>query len=243
MRSVNYVDKGADRYVVGEVAPYDQKNEMFKRPFWDPAMKDLGEKFYFTPIIPEERAGYRLSDISATNAAWRLEREFALGVRGGRMGFYAWDWDGKFGYPRAQSGLTIKIDDPASNTRRVKKAAALFGASLAGVCELDRRWLYSPAYLLTQDGGKTDDNRVPEEFKYAIAIAVEMDYEAINCSPAGPASVATGLGYSKMAFTAGLLAQYIPVWVTRPYPAATTQPAAYPSPSMPGLERWPATVC
>jgi hypothetical protein len=78
MRSVNYVDKGAGRYIVGEVAPYDQKNEMFKRPFWDPAMKGLGEKFYYEPIIPGERSGYRLSDISATNASWRLEREFAL---------------------------------------------------------------------------------------------------------------------------------------------------------------------
>ena len=172
-------------------------------------MKDLGEKFYFTPIIPADKAGHRLSDISATNAAWRLEREFALGVRGGRTGFYAWDWDGKFGYPRAQSGLKIKIDDTETNTRRVKRAAALFGASLAGVCVLDRRWIYSPAYLMTPEGGKTDTNIVPEEFKYAIAIAVEMDYDGINCSPAGPASVATGLGYSKMAFTAGLLAQYI----------------------------------
>jgi len=208
MRSVNYVQEGAGRYIVGEVAAYDQRNEMFKRPFWDPAMKELGKRFYYTPIMPGEKAGYRLSDMAATNAAWRLEREFALGVRGGRTGFYAWDWDGKFGYPRAQSGLKIKIADAQTNTRRIKRAAALFGASLSGVCELDRRWLYSPAYLLTPDGGKIDANKVPEEFKFAIAIAVEMDYDAINCSPAGPASIATGLGYSKMAFSAGLLDQY-----------------------------------
>ena len=30
MRSVNYVKKGAGRYIVDEVAPYVQKNEMFK---------------------------------------------------------------------------------------------------------------------------------------------------------------------------------------------------------------------
>jgi len=41
------------------------------------------------------------------------------------------------------------------------------------------------------------------------AVAVEMDFEAINCSPAHPASAATGAGYSRMAFTVGLLAQYI----------------------------------
>ncbi|CAB1082630.1 Iron-sulfur cluster-binding protein [Olavius algarvensis Delta 1 endosymbiont] len=50
---------------------------------------------------------------------------------------------------------------------------------------------------------------ISEDFKYAIAVAVEMDYEAIRCSPAHPASAATGTGYSRMAFTTGLLAQYI----------------------------------
>ena len=136
MRSVNFVEKGAGRYVVGNVEPFDQKNEMFKRPFWDPEMRDLGEKFYFTAVEPREKPGYRLSDISAINASWRLEREFALGVRGGRTGFYAWDWDGKFGYPRIPSGLKIKIDDPKTNTQRVKKAAALFGVrDFCLICE------------------------------------------------------------------------------------------------------------
>ena len=83
MINVNYVDQGAGRYVVGDAAPYDQKNEMFKRPFWDPAAKDLEQKFYFTPVKPGQKPGYRLADIAATNAAWRLEREYALGVRGG----------------------------------------------------------------------------------------------------------------------------------------------------------------
>jgi reductive dehalogenase len=209
MRSVNYIEKGASRYVVGDLAPYDQKNEMFKRPFWDPETMELGKKFYFTPVKPGQKSGYRLADISATNAAWRLEREYALGVRGGRMGFYAWDWDGKFGYPRIASGQKISTNDPATNTGWVKKAASFFGASLVGICKLDRRWLYSPAYLITPEGGKVDGNIVSDKFKYAVAIAVEMDYDAIGCSPSGPASTATGLGYSKMAFAAGLLAQYI----------------------------------
>jgi reductive dehalogenase len=36
-----------------------------------------------------------------------------------------------------------------------------------------------------------------------------MDYDAIACSPESPASAATGFGYSRMAFAAGLLATYI----------------------------------
>ncbi len=209
MRTVSYVDQGANRYVVGNVTPYDQKNEMFKRCWWDPSMAALGEKFYHAPVRPREKSGYRLKDLSLVNAAWRVEREFAQGVRGGRMGLYNWTWDGKFSFPRVPSGLQISDDEARCMTGTVKRAATLFGASLVGICELDRRWIYEQAYLLTPDGGKVAENTIPEEFRYAIVIAVEMDYPAIQTSPAAPASAATGMGYSKMAYVAGLLALYI----------------------------------
>ena len=154
MNSKRYVEQGAGRYVVGNVEPYDQKNEMFKRPFWDPQMREVGKKFYFTPVMPRDKAGYRLHDQSMVNASWRLEREYALGVRGGRMGFYDWGWDGKFGFPRVPPGLKISETDPQTLTRWVKTAATFFGASLVGVCELDRRWIYSSAYNLTPEGGQ-----------------------------------------------------------------------------------------
>jgi reductive dehalogenase len=195
--------------VVDRIEPYDQKNEMFKRPFWDPQMLDLGERFYRKPVLPRDKAGYRLKDQALVNAYLRLENEFARGVRGGRMGLYDWSWDGHYDYPRVPPGLTPNERDPAANSRGVKKAAAFFGTCMAGICRLDRRWLYSPAYLLTSEGGQAAENIIPDEFEYAVAIAVEMDYQAINCSPAHAASAATGVGYSRMAFTAGLLAQYI----------------------------------
>lgn len=81
-------------------------------------MRELGEKFYFTPVIPKEKSGYRLSDMSLINASWRLEREFAQGVRGGRTGFYAWDWDGIFGYPHVPSGMKLPIDEPHNISNR-----------------------------------------------------------------------------------------------------------------------------
>jgi len=209
MMGVDFVDKGATRHVVGEVKRFDQKNEMFNRPLWEPKMRDLGKKFYKTEVAPREKAGYRLQDQAMVNAAWRLENTCAQGVFGGRTGLYAWDWDGKFDYPLVPPGLKINIDDPVKVTGEIKKAATFFGASLVGVCELDRRWLYSSAYLLTPEGAESVENELTEEYKYAIAIAVEMDYRAIRCSPTGPSSVATGLGYSKMAFIAGLLAHHI----------------------------------
>jgi len=202
-----FVDTGARRYLTGEVKPFDQKNEMFCRPLWDEKMLDLGEKFYMTPVPPRDQPGFRLKDQAMVNAAWHLENTFAQGVAGGRMGMYAWEWDQIFEYPRVPAGLKIDPHNTRAITGGIKRAAAFFGASLVGVCELDRNWVYASAFPLRD--AKSIPNDLPEAYRYAIAIAVEMDYDAIRCSPASPSSAATGLGYSKMAFVAGLLAHHI----------------------------------
>jgi len=200
-------EQGAGRYVVGKVGAFDQKNEMFRRPLWDPEMLALGKKFYMTEVPPKNKPGFRLTDQALVNAAWHLENTFAQGVAGGRMGMYGWEWDRIFEYPRVPPGLKIDTDDPAGVTRTLKKAATFFGAALVGVCQLDRRWVYSSIY------SRREQTSLPvalsDEYQYAVALAIEMDYTAIGCSPASPASAATGLGYSKMAFIAGLLAHYI----------------------------------
>jgi reductive dehalogenase len=200
-------EQGAGRYVVGKVGPFDQKNEMFRRPFWDPEMLALGKKFYMTEVPPKNKPGFRLTDQALVNAAWHLENTCAQGVAGGRMGMYAWEWDRIFEYPRVPPGLKINTDNPVGVTRTLKKAATFFGAALAGVCQLDRRWVYSSIYSRREQTSLPV--ALPDEYQYAIALAIEMDYTAIRCSPTSPASAATGLGYSKMAFIAGLLAQYI----------------------------------
>jgi reductive dehalogenase len=106
--------------------------------------------------------------------------------------------------------VKLPADDPAETTKTIKKAATFFGASLVGVCELDRRWLYSHYYdVFDMKNPKHGPLEIPEEYKYAITIASEMDYEASKSSPAHPGAAATGLGYSMMAFSAGLLAQFI----------------------------------
>ena len=80
---------------------------MFCRPLWDPEMLELGKKFYMTEVAPKNKPGFRLTDQALVNAAWHLENSFAHGVSGGRMGMYAWEWDGIFDYPPVPPGLKI----------------------------------------------------------------------------------------------------------------------------------------
>ncbi len=143
---VNSVAEGANRYVVGNVERFDQKNDMFKRAMWDPSQLDVGRKFYspkdYTELLGRNKPGYTFEDTAFTDAAWHLEREFAQGNEGGKQGLFAWETS-RFSRYKRPAGVKLTVNDSAKMTRHVKRVATLFGASLAGVCELDRRWLYS----------------------------------------------------------------------------------------------------
>jgi reductive dehalogenase len=138
------------------------------------------------------------------DAAWYVEHEFAMGIRGsGHRGLYAWEsLDPEIVPPSA-----LDASSPHDTTRMIKRAARFFGASLVGVCALDRRWLYSHVSNdLTRDHSPLE---LSDDYRYAVALAIEMDYDYIQTAPTGGSAAATGLGYSRMAFVAGLLAQFI----------------------------------
>lgn len=197
--------EGANRYVVGEIERFDQKNDMFKRPRWDPSVQ-FGQKYYGLIMPREDKPGYTLLDMAFKNTAWWVELAFAQSVLGGKMGLLAWDAK-QWGDSRPPEGLKLSIDDPEKMTKIVKKVARFLGADLVGICKLDRRWVYSHSYhLRTTEHAPVE---IPEECKYAIAIAVEMDHEAFKCSPNYIMGAATGLGYSEEAIRAGLVAQFI----------------------------------
>jgi epoxyqueuosine reductase len=195
-----------EKFLAGPIERFDQRNDMFRRSRYDPEWIERAGTFY-GPIQVKDRAGYRQEEVALSDAAWYVEHSAARGCQGSdHGGLYAWESPGPEG---AQVSPNLKIDvaDRAEVSRKVKRAARLFGASLVGICELDRRWLY--AYVSDDITGEHKPLEVPEEYRYAIAMAIEMEYDLIQTSPTGGAAAATGLGYSKMAFVAGLLAQFI----------------------------------
>ena len=67
------------KWIVGPIERFDQKNEMFKRPFWEPELRELKKKV-FGPVMPKDKAGYHLQEMVLGNASWYLELGFAEGV-------------------------------------------------------------------------------------------------------------------------------------------------------------------
>jgi epoxyqueuosine reductase len=194
------------KLLVGPIERFDQMDDMFRRAKYDPEWIERAKPFH-GPTPVQDKAGYTQEDQALQSASWYLERSFAKGARGSNhQGLYAWECPDPEGI-RLPPDLKINASDPAEVSRKIKRAARFFGASLAGICELDRRWVYSHVTNdLTLDHTPLE---IPGEYRYAIAMAIEMDYPLIQTSPTGGAAAATGLGYSKMAFVAGMLAQFI----------------------------------
>jgi len=178
---------------------------MFKRPFWESEFRDLKQKALGL-AIPRNKAGYGLPEVALADAAWYLEHGFAQGILVGQTGLFSWD-SKPAGMNKMPEGLKIDATEPERLTRDIKKVATYFGADLVGVCQLDRRWLYSNSFNFYSRESKPVE--IPEEYKYAIALAHEMDYDLIKYAPTDIGDAGTGMGYTRMAFTAGLLTKFI----------------------------------
>jgi len=201
------VAKGAGRYAVGEVERFDQRNNVFFRAVWDPSLVELGRQFYGV-VQPKDKPGYRLEDMAFGQAGWYAEQAFAMGNLGGNRGLYSWETP-KIRYSdwRPPTDVKLTVDDPSRMTRVIKKVARAYGASLVGVCELDRRWLYSHRLNVLEKREETEE--IPDEYKYAISLAFEMDYELVKLSPTHTGDAGPSIAYNRMALTTGSLAQFI----------------------------------
>lgn len=109
-------------------------------------------------------------------------------------------------------------------TIALKHVALFYGASLAGIADLNHLWLYDDIYSPSREErertipfllddkklGQTDDAwYIPRSMNKVIVLAFEEDYDAIMNSPGKLASAAVGDGYSRMAVTSFKLSEFI----------------------------------
>jgi len=118
--------------------------------------------------------------------------------------------------PRDARGVQIPpekmlVSSPAEMSKKIKEVAKWLGADLIGITKMDLNWFYShwgthtvERYGVHEEGIPIE---VPEEYKWAIVMAIEMDYENLKRSPANCAT--TDLAYSHMAIVSSSLAEFI----------------------------------
>jgi epoxyqueuosine reductase len=190
-------------YIVDDsvLGRYDQRRLIFRRIWDDPGWGGylLTEEEQGLRNIAEGKPGYTRVDYALAEASWTVHDVWTN----------AFSW-GRLDRPEGPSLMgdrwyrgRYEVEDPGEMTRAVKRAARFFGADLVGVARLDRRWLYA------NRRADLEPIEFPPEVEYAVVMAIAMDEVGIATSPEAPAAAATGLGYSKMAFTVSSLAEFI----------------------------------
>ncbi len=195
--------------VIGSLERFNQKYTVLSRTSWDPSFQRLKRKYQ--KIRSERiRTEGSFKDYALRDASWYVANTLGTfaGFMHGNDGLYSWkslevpeeNLDSKTRLRRAE------VSNPLVMSTKIKSVGRFFGADLVGITRLNESWVYSHSYnRLT---GRNDPTKLPSQYKFAVVIGIEMDYDKIAASGI-EASAATGLGYSKMAFVSSLLAQFI----------------------------------
>ncbi len=146
--------------------------------------------------IDNESSGYTEADYAKALAGWTVYDYFHGAFSGEKLG----GANNVMEKPLIEDSELMK--DPEKATEEIKKAAGLYGASLVGITEVDDKWIYSH----DREGEKID---LPEDYRYAIVMAMEMDGELIEESPNYLAAAASSTGYSRMAYGVSCLAEFL----------------------------------
>jgi epoxyqueuosine reductase len=186
---------------------------------WDPirkeATKDLPNVAYENLIKGKGlKPDQTRLDYALMNAAWRFARY---------PGVYKWKDYSPENRRRLGMNASLGLWNPADldmtwedASLATKHAALFFGASLAGIADLNPLWIYSelsqnkPVLFEGDYPHQTDEAwYLPKSMNKVIALAFEEDYTAIQNSWGRLASAAVGDGYSRMAITSTTLVDYI----------------------------------
>ncbi|MFX0043410.1 MAG: reductive dehalogenase, partial [Candidatus Hodarchaeota archaeon] len=129
-------------------------------------------------------------------------------------------------YGRKWTKLKYNVENLEEFTKLVKKAATFYGASLVGIADIDKRWIYKTGFIRPENKSEEDSKgkvrdgvqsvsileqpiNLPDGIDKVIVMAIEMDKDAISTAPAQPAAAAAAVAYSRMAFSIACVGEFI----------------------------------
>ena len=188
---------------------FDQKNDVFRRSWWDDSIKDRKTKlFYATYREPlktwRKTGGYTQKDYALRNAAWHVSDLLTEINKDDdrREGF-----SDAFTLQTTVAETRIDLGTEQQATNEIKKIALAFGAGLVGITNYDSRWEYSQKFSDMSTTSRPAE--IPDHLNNVIVIAQPMDYELVRTVPSALSGSATGLGYSHDTLVVLSLSQYI----------------------------------
>ncbi len=191
-----------------DFGPFPQKNELFRRSWWDERIRNKKTEAFYRghsqPVTTWRKAiGYRQLDYALRNAAWRIS-DLLTDIRGQgrREGF-----TDLFTLQRDVSSQQMRFETPHIAARSIKQAATALGAGLVGITHFDKRWQYSVRW---HDAAAQElPPELGADLEHVIVVAVPMPYDVMKTVPSALGSAAAGVGYSRVAALVISLSQFI----------------------------------
>lgn len=205
---------------------FDAYNNIFDRMDWDKTLQaKIGPEIKPPDQwIADDKPGFHREDFAFMNAAWTVASSLGTDSSGSgnQEGLFQLDplQPATMEYATKWDRRDMTDQDV---TQMVKKAAKFYGASLVGIAPFDERWLYTGTWNHAGDRHpvavsdavekpayqKDGTLAIPSTMHWVIAMAFEMDADAIDNYPNQIGAAGAANGYSKMAFTAACLAEFI----------------------------------
>lgn len=201
-------DRAAGIETTDEFTPFTQRDDIFTRAFWDPAIRSAETDAFFASYrmsaAPRRGEGFRQEDFALRNASWIIsdilsERGAAEGRREG--------FQSAIRYDTPIAPTRFEVADPSQMAAKIKGVARLFGADLAGITGYDERWLYT-SRVDTRDFTEAPLG-LPEGLTSVIVLGHAMDRGLVQTYPSALAGAATGREYSHEAAIVVQLAAFI----------------------------------
>ena len=202
-------DQAAGFDIRPDFQPFEQKNDVFRRSWWDERIRSAKSKLFYEtyrePLKTWRKAeGFTQKDYALRNASWHVSDIFTEMNEAAdrREGF-----SDAFTLQRDPASARIELGTPAEAALEIKRVALAIGAGLVGITGYDERWQY--VHKFSDMSSTARPNDVGPETPHVIVVAQPMDYEMIRTVPSALSGSATGLGYSHDALVVLSVAQYI----------------------------------
>ena len=144
---VKEIDKPAYQFR-GKYERYNQKyNLTIGRPNWDQTLQEKykSQEQNMQALVKKGVLGYTLIDYALADGAYTIANTLNTDINYPNSGFLSWSPLKKPTYEKIRLKRLEDINE-ARMTRIIKKVSLWFGASIARITILDRRWIYSNWY-------------------------------------------------------------------------------------------------
>lgn len=206
---------------------FDQRYNITRQWLWNPTLINLRKKraVNLRRLVKKKRLGYTVKDLAFNMGA-------VANLRNTRFSLNRPNYKGNSWQPIGDRNYVM--DEPwkgshSEASQTVKKVAKLYGADQVGLCELDKRWIYSryydeeskksfpikfsdePMYEKFDEPTQLEDGTqvIPKEMKYVVVLIFEMDAEGISMAPTLIQSATTNVAYSRISFTTVMVAEFL----------------------------------